>query len=107
SDRFAMARSLSGKQIALAAQAGELMFAVPQVIAHRMSRMMVSHPDAGDRRELRRMGMEKAETATEAFNDVAAQLARSAQGATATYMQSWYRAWMQLFFPWLVPGGRA
>lgn len=102
-----MARSLSGKQIALAAQAGEMMLAVPQVIAHRMGRMMMRHPGANDRRELHRMGMEKAEAANEAFTGVATQMARSAHGAATTYAQAWGRAWMQIFFPWMAPGGRA
>ena len=102
-----MRRSTTGKQIALAAQAGELMFAAPQVIAHRMGRMMLGEAGARDRREFRRMGTEKAEAANEAFNNVAAQLARSAQGAASTYAQAWWRAWMQLYFPFLAPGGRA
>lgn len=102
-----MGRSLTRKQIALAAQAGELMFAAPQVVAHRMSRLMSGSPSAADKREFHRMGAEKAEAATEMWNEMAAQMARSANGAAATYAQAWWTAWMQFCFPWLAPGGRA
>jgi hypothetical protein len=102
-----MARSLSAKQVALAAQAGELMFAVPQVVALRMGRMMAGSPSAADKRDFHRMGLEKGEAAAEMWNEMAAQMARSANSAAVTYAQAWWAAWVQLWFPWLAPGGRA
>ena len=54
-----MTRSKSSQQ--LARQAGELAFAVPQVVAHRLTRMALAGPvlSARDRREFHGMGQEK------------------------------------------------
>jgi hypothetical protein len=45
----------------LARQATELAFAVPQVMAHRLTRLALAgpHPNARDRREFHAMGQEK------------------------------------------------
>lgn len=101
-----MSRSLIAKQAALAAQAGELMSAAPWVVAQRGMRLATT-PAQSNVAELRRMHSEKASAAAEAMNAMALQWTRSAQGAGAAYLQSWTRAWMQLWFPWLAPGGRA
>src|SRR3954447_7115260 len=54
-----MTRSKSSQQ--LARQAGELAFAVPQVVGHRLTRMALAGPvlSARDRREFHGMGQEK------------------------------------------------
>jgi hypothetical protein len=80
----------------LAAQTVDLGFAVPQVIAHRVARMMVAggSPSARDRRELHRMGTEKILAANEAWNAMAVQAVLENQKLALSFMQS-------LWFPWL------
>jgi len=55
---------------ALAAQVTDLGIAVPQVLAHRMTRMMLagSSPSARDRKEFRRMSTEKVAAFYESWN---------------------------------------
>ena len=101
-----MSRSLSAKQVSLAAQVGELMFAAPWVVAHRMARF-ASRPGPDSAAEMRRMQAEKAEAAAESMTAMAMQASRSAQGAAASYMEAWGRAWMHAWFPWMSPGSRA
>jgi len=59
----------------LARQAAELAVAVPQVIAHRLTRLALAGPapSARDRREFRRMGAEKAAAFAESWNAMAQQ----------------------------------
>ena len=59
----------------LAAQAIDLGFAVPQVIAHRTARMAAAgaRPSARDRREFHRMGTEKILAFNEAWSAMAMQ----------------------------------
>ncbi len=102
-----MPRSISRKQVQLATQAYELMFAAPQVVAHRTTRMMLGQPRASDRRDFRRMGPEKAEAGAEMWNDIAMQVARSGQDAVASYLQAWCKAAMNFYFPWLTGAGQA
>jgi hypothetical protein len=80
----------------LAAQTVDLGFAVPQVIAHRVARMMVAggSPSARDRRELHRMGTEKILAANEAWNAMAIQAVLENQKLALSFMQS-------LWFPWV------
>jgi hypothetical protein len=79
----------------LAAQTVDLGFAVPQVIAHRLARMIVAggSPSARDRRELHRMGSEKILAANEAWNAMAIQTVLENQKLALSFMQS-------LWFPW-------
>jgi hypothetical protein len=85
----------SRRSKSLAAQTVDLGFAVPQVIAHRVARMMVAggSPSARDRRELHRMGTEKILAASEAWNAMAIQAALENQKLALSFMQS-------LWFPW-------
>ena len=59
----------------LARQAAELAVAVPQVIAHRLTRLALAGPapSARDRQEFRRMGAEKAAAFAESWNAMAQQ----------------------------------
>jgi hypothetical protein len=86
----------SRRSRSLAAQTVDLGFAVPQVIAHRVARMMVAgaSPSARDRRELQRMGTEKMLAATEAWNAMAVQTVLENQKLAFSFMQS-------LWFPWV------
>lgn len=95
-----MARSIVSKQISLAAQAGELLFAVPQVIAQRMMQ-------PGNRGEMARMGSEKQDAARDVWYATASQMVRSGQAAGRDWLQAWWKAWMHFCFPWMANGRRA
>ncbi|HYI87562.1 MAG TPA: polyhydroxyalkanoate granule-associated phasin [Burkholderiales bacterium] len=86
----------SRRSKSLAAQTVDLGFAVPQVIAHRVARMMIAggSPSARDRRELHRMGTEKILAANEAWNAMAVQAVLENQKLALSFMQS-------LWFPWV------
>ena len=74
----------------LARQAAELAVAVPQVIAHRLTRLALAGPalSAQDRRELQRMSAEKAAAFAESWN----AMARQTLEATPTLTRSFLRA---------------
>jgi hypothetical protein len=80
----------------LAAQTVDLGFAVPQVVAHRVARMMVAGGSRSvrDRQELHRMGTEKILAASEAWNAMAIQTVLENQKLALSFMQS-------LWFPWV------
>ena len=67
---------------ALAAQVTDLGLAVPQVLAHRVTRMMLagSSPSARDRREFQRMSTEKAEAFYESWNAMLVEITRANMG---------------------------
>lgn len=79
----------------LAAQTVDLGFAVPQVLAHRLTRIALAggSPSARDRAELQRMGLEKILAANEAWNAMAVQAVLENQKLALSVMQS-------LWFPW-------
>jgi hypothetical protein len=60
----------------LAHQLNGLAIAVPQVVSHRMARLLLAGPNLSerDRREFVRMGTEKAEAFFDAWNAMAAQM---------------------------------
>lgn len=86
------------KPMQLAVQAAELAVAVPQVIAHRVTRMAIagSSPSARDRKEFYRMGTEKVTAFNEVWNSMALQVFRANQQLALSFMQS-------LWFPWASP----
>ena len=74
----------------LAEKATELAFAVPQVVAHRMTRMALSGPrlSARDRKEFELMLAEKNSAFTDSWQAMAAQTARSQKALAASFFQS-------------------
>jgi hypothetical protein len=88
----------------LAQQTTELAMAVPQVVAHRVTRMMTAgpQPSAQDQREFHRMGAEKAAAFSESW---------MAMGAHCfSLQQQWLQTWARIFWtPWLggLKGGNA
>jgi len=93
-----MATRRTRRSKSLAAQSIELGVAVPQVVAHRVARMVVAgaSPSARDRGELHRMGTEKIAALNEAWNAMAVQAIREHQKLALSFMQS-------LWFPWVRP----
>jgi len=84
----------------LARQAGELAFAVPAVVGHRLARMALAGPMPGarDRREFSGMVSEKAVAFTHAWTAMAWQMVMAQQRLA---FACWQAAWM----PWT--GGSA
>ena len=74
----------------LAAQAAELAVAVPQVVAHRLTRMALAGPklSARDRKEFERMVAEKNVAFADAWQAMSAQTARSQRAFAASWFES-------------------
>lgn len=74
----------------LAAKATELAFAVPHVVAHRMTRMALAGPRLSprDRKEFELMVAEKKSAFADSWQAMAAQTARSQQALAASFFQS-------------------
>ena len=70
----------------------ELARAVPQVVAHRVTRMALAgtSPTARDQREFRQMGAEKMAAFTESWNAMATQAFR----ANYLFATSFWRSWL-------------
>ena len=86
------ARSTTRKSKSLSTKATELAMAVPQVVAHRVTRMAMSGPmlSERDRKEFELMGAEKTDALTESWNAMAAQAVRSNQALAASWFQSFW-----------------
>jgi hypothetical protein len=76
----------------LAAMSAELAMAVPQVVAHRMTRMALagSSPCARDRKEFERMGAEKCAAFAESWNAMAAQAVRANQALGFSVLRTFW-----------------
>lgn len=74
----------------LAKKAAELAFAVPQVVAHRVTRMALSGPKLSlrDRKEFERMVAEKNAAFGESWDAMAAQAAVANQQLAASFFRS-------------------
>jgi hypothetical protein len=95
----------SRRSKSLAAQTVDLGFAVPQVIAHRVARIMLAggSPSARDRRELHRMGTEKILAANEAWNAMAVQAVLENQKLALSLMQSLWVPWVRVLGKGMAP----
>ena len=78
------------RSASLFAKSAQLAVAVPQVVAHRVTRMAIAGPvpSARDRKEFKRMVAEKASAFGEAWNGMALQAMLAYQALVA----SWLRA---------------
>jgi hypothetical protein len=78
------------KTPSLAVQATELAIAVPQVVAHRLTRMALAGPllSARDRKEFHGMVAEKNRAFVESWTAMAAQATIANQALAASYFQS-------------------
>ena len=74
----------------LAVQAAELAFAVPQVVAHRVTRMALAGPKLSlrDRKEFERMVAEKHSAFGESWQAMAAQAALANQMLATSFVRS-------------------
>jgi hypothetical protein len=80
------------KSSSLALQTFQLGVAAPQVVAHRMARMMIGggSPSARQRRELQRMGTEKILAFNEAWSAMAMQAVLENQKLALSAMQTFW-----------------
>ena len=80
------------KTQSIVTQAVELAFAVPQVVAHRVTRMAVAGPtlSARDRKEFQRMGAEKTAAFGESWNAMTLQALHAHQALAASFLRSFW-----------------
>ena len=91
-----MPRSPSGRAASLAARTAELAVAVPQVVAHRMTRMAIAGPvpSSRDRQEFTRMVAEKNTAFVASWQAMAAQAIVAQQAFAATMVRAmWTSPW--------------
>ncbi len=76
----------------IANQTTELMFAAPQVVAHRLGRMRMAGAGTRvrDQRELQRMGVEKIAAFGESWNQMALQMLKANQQMAQTWLSAWW-----------------
>jgi len=86
-----MPRRHKRQSTSLIVKATELAIAVPQVVAHRVTRMALagSSPTARDRREFRKMGVEKMSAFAESWNAMATQAFRANYALATSFWRSW------------------
>lgn len=84
-----MNKAARRKSFRMSKQATELMLVVPQVMAHRLSRMNSARPSARDRREFQLMSSEKFAAFGESWSQMALQMLKSNQRMA----QAWALAW--------------
>lgn len=90
-----MTRALHQKANRVSAKASELSVAAPQVVAHRMARMLSAGatPSANDQAEFMRMGTEKLEAFVEAWGAMSAQAMQAQQQMAISVMQTMCNPW--------------
>jgi len=76
----------------IGARAVELAFAVPQVVAYRVTRMAIAGPSVSerDRKEFQRMGAEKTAAFIESWNAMTMQAFRANQALAASFFRSFW-----------------
>ncbi len=94
-----MAGSRMRNKTRLVAKTADLAFAVPQVVAHRLTRMAIAGRPLSerDRREFKRMSAEKTAAFAESWNAMAVEVIRVNQAFAVSLVRSFW-------FPW--HGGR-
>ena len=87
-----MASRRKRKPQSLVAKAAELAFAVPQVVAHRVTRMAIAGPSVSerDRKEFQRMGTEKTAAFFESWNAMTMQALYANQALAASFFRSFW-----------------
>jgi len=76
----------------ISTQATELMFAAPQVVAHRLGRMRAAGAGTSvrDRREFHRMSTEKIAAFAESWNQMALQMLKANQQVAQAWVSAWW-----------------
>ena len=86
-----MPRRQKRKSSSLIMKSAELAFAVPQVVAHRVTRMALAGapPTARDQREFRLMTSEKMTAFAESWNAMVIQASRANYALATSFWRSW------------------
>ena len=79
----------------VATQASQLAFAVPQVVAHRVSRMLAAgaNPSERDRKEFHLMSSEKVAAFGESWMAMGTQMLAAQQTLAASMLSAWSNPW--------------
>lgn len=87
-----MNRKARRSALRIGMQTAELMFAAPQVVAHRMGRMGAAGaaPNTRDQREFQRMGTEKMSAFGESWNQIALEMLKANQQMAQAWMSAWW-----------------
>jgi hypothetical protein len=90
-----MTRTLHQKASRVGTKASELSLAAPQVVAHRMARLLSAGvvPSVHDQREFMRMGTEKVEAFVESWGAMSAQALQAQHEMMASMLQAWCNPW--------------
>ena len=84
-----MNRATRRRSLRMGKQATELMFAVPQVVAHRLGRLNNARPSARDRREFHLMSSEKVAAFGESWKQMAVQMLKANQQMAQVWASAW------------------
>lgn len=92
-----MANRRMRKTASLYAQAAELAFAVPQVVAHRVARMAIAGPSLSgrDRKEFQRMSAEKTDAFVASWNAMTMQAFRANQALALSCLRAFWAPALQ------------
>ena len=92
-----MTTSRTRKTNSLMVKAAELAFAVPQVVAHRVTRMAIASPSlsARDKKEFEGMSAEKTVAFSESWNAMALEAIRANQTLAASLFRSFWSPWLR------------
>ena len=84
------------KRKLLVTKTAELAFAVPLVVAHRITRMAIAgfSPTERDWKEFQRMGTEKTTAFIESWNAMAMQGIRANQALAASFVHAFWAPWI-------------
>ena len=92
-----MTTSRTRKTNSLMIKAAELAFSVPQVIAHRVTRMAIAGPSfsARDRKEFEGMSAEKTVAFSDSWNAMTLEAIRANQALAASLFRSFWSPWLR------------
>lgn len=90
-----MTRTLHKKAARVGTKTSELSLAAPQVVAHRVARLLSAGavPSANDQREFMRMGTEKVEAFAESWLAMSTQALQAQQQLMTSVLQTWCNPW--------------
>ena len=90
-----MSKTSRRNLLRLGTQSAQLSVAVPQVVGHRVTRMMNAGPvpNTRDMREFSRMSAEKATAFAQSWFAIGMEMMRANERLAFTMMTSWWSAW--------------
>ena len=91
-----MTRTSRRRSSRASTQATELALAVPQVITHRLARILAagSQPNSRDKAEFKRMSSEKVAAFSESWMAMGTQMVRANQQVALSLARFWWNPWL-------------